>query len=88
MFRIPPQPQPSPGSPDPDGPGTALIPFVEADPFIADKVLAYRCKRLLDFGMTLQQARNLALDRSVDLHFVEGLISRGCSVDTAFDIAS
>jgi hypothetical protein len=35
------------------------------------------------------QARSLALDRSVDIHFVVSrLLQRGCPPDTAFLIAS
>ena len=61
----------------------------QLDMILADKVLQFRCKRLLDAGLTLDQARDLALDRSVDLHYVEArLIARGCTPDLAYAIAS
>jgi hypothetical protein len=70
-----------------------ILPPAPVDPLLeqilADKVLLYRCERLVKAGMTIPQARKLAVDNRVDLHFViERLINRGCPIDTAFDIAS
>jgi hypothetical protein len=61
----------------------------DLDRILADPVLTWRCKRLIDNGMALAQARTLALDRTVDVHdVVERLLARGCAPDTAFLIAS
>lgn len=66
-----------------------LYPPSDLDLILQDPVLQWRCKNLLDAGMTLPQARKLALDNRVDLHFVlYRLIGRGCAPDIAFDIAS
>ena len=55
----------------------------------SDPVLTWRAKRLADNGMTPPQARTLALDRSVDVHWVvEKLLKRGCDPAVAFDISS
>ena len=44
---------------------------------------------IADNGMTPPQARTLALDRSVDVHWVvEKLLKRGCDPAVAFDISS
>lgn len=62
-------------------------PPTQLDLILADKVLQHRCKRLLDAGLTLQQARDLALDRAVDLHLVtETLVGRGCPPALAYEI--
>jgi hypothetical protein len=61
----------------------------DLDRILADPILQWRCKRLLDNGFNLPQARTLALDRTVDIHVViERLVGRGCSPDVAFLIAS
>ena len=61
----------------------------DIDPFLYDPVLRWRAKELRRNGMIPAQARNLALDRSVDVHWVvERLLKRGCPPDTAFLIAS
>ena len=61
----------------------------DIDPFMHDPVLRWRAKRLRDNGMIPPQARSLALDRSVDVHWVvDALLRRGCDPDTAFLIAS
>jgi hypothetical protein len=67
---------------------------VEAEPddidiLITDKVARHRAERLAAAGLNTFQARALALDRRVDIHFViDRLIGRGCPPDIAFDIAS
>lgn len=69
--------------------GAEVVPYHEPtqlDKILADKVLQFRCKRLLDAGLTLDQARDLALDRNVDLHRVEGMIAAGCAPDLAYAI--
>lgn len=64
-------------------------PVGDLDAFYHDPVLKYRAASLAKAGMNPRQARHLALDRRVDLHFVTHvLIGRGCDPDTAFDIAS
>jgi hypothetical protein len=61
----------------------------DIDPFLHDDVLRWRAKELRRNGMIPAQARSLALDRSVDIHFVVSrLLKRGCPPDTAFLIAS
>lgn len=59
------------------------------DPFEYDPVLRWRSNELRRAGMIPAQADSLALDRSVDTHWVvERLLKRGCSGDLAFLIAS
>jgi hypothetical protein len=61
----------------------------DIDPFLHDDVLRWRAKELRRNGMIPPQARSLALDRTVDVHWViERLLKRGCAPDTAFLIAS
>lgn len=61
----------------------------DIDPFLHDKVLRHRARRLRDYGMNPRQARTLALDRAVDIHWViDRLLKRGCDPDTAFLIAA
>lgn len=61
----------------------------ELDSFYHDPVLRWRAKRLADHGLNPRQARALALDRRVDVHWVvDALLSKGCDPDIAFDIAS
>jgi len=61
----------------------------EISSFIGDPVLRHRAERMANAGLNPRQARTLALDRRVDLHFVtDTLIGRGCDPDIAFDIAS
>jgi hypothetical protein len=61
----------------------------DIDPFLHDEVLRWRAKELRRNGMIPAQARSLALDRSVDIHWVvTRLLKRGCHPDTAFLIAS
>lgn len=59
-----------------------------AEEVLHDKVLLWRCEQLLQMGFTLQQARVVAVARTVDLHAVRSLISRGCEPHVAFDIVS
>jgi len=59
-----------------------------AEQVLRDKVLLWRCERLIQMGFTLQQARVVAVKRAIDLHAVERLIRRGCAPHTAFDIVS
>lgn len=82
----PPEAQPTAALPE----APAFAPEVEEqiNRLMVDKVARYRCEMLLRAGMTLAQARTLAVDSRVDLHFVlYGLIARGCDPSTAFDIA-
>lgn len=59
------------------------------DPFEYDPVLRWRSDELRRAGMIPAQADSLALDRSVDTHWVvDRLLKRGCSGDLAFLIAS
>lgn len=77
--------------PEPDEPPVSPEPLNsdDIDPFLHDNVLRWRAKELRRHGMIPAQARSLALDRSVDIHFVvERLLKRGCHPDTAFLIAS
>lgn len=61
----------------------------DIDPFLYDDVLRWRAKELRRHGMQPKQARTLALDREVDIHWViERLLKRGCPPDTAFLIAA
>lgn len=61
----------------------------DIDPFLHDPVLRWRAGKLRRNGMNPRQARSLALDRSVDVHWVvTDLLLRGCDPDIAFDIAS
>ena len=78
--RLPTDPeQIDPGPPDND----------DIDPFLHDKDLRWRAQQLRRAGMIPPQARSLALDRSVDIHWViDTLLNRGCPPDTAFLIAS
>ena len=74
-----PEPPPEPPVEEPD----------DIDPFLHDEVLRWRARELRRNGMIPAQARSLALDRRVDIHFVtERLLKRGCPPDTAFLIAS
>lgn len=78
-------PYPHPEPPERAEPETAD----DIDPFLHDDVLRWRAKELRRNGMIPAQARSLALDRSVDIHFViTRLLKRGCPPDTAFLIAS
>jgi hypothetical protein len=71
--------QVDPGPPDND----------DIDPFLYDQVLRHRARRLREYGMIPAQARSLALDRAVDVHWViDRLLKRGCTPDLAFLIAS
>lgn len=75
-------PDPDPGPPEPE-------PQDNIDPFLHDDVLRWRAKELRRAGMHPPQARSLALDRKVDVHWVvTRLLDRGCPSDTAFLIAS
>lgn len=65
-----------------------VAPQTPLDMILADKVLQFRCKRLLDAGLALAHARDLALDRTVDIHFVEGLVAKGCTPALAYEIAA
>lgn len=80
-----PYPHPEPperAAPEPQEPD-------DIDPFLYDDVLRHRARRLRDNGMIPAQARSLALDRNVDVHWViHRLLKRGCPPDTAFLIAS
>lgn len=61
----------------------------EVSTILADPVVRWRAKILADNGMNPRQARALALDRRVDVHWVvDRLLSRGCDPAVAFDIAS
>lgn len=61
----------------------------DIDPFLYDPVLRWRAKELRRNGMIPPQARSLALDRTVDVHWViTRLLNRGCDPHTAFLIAA
>lgn len=76
------------GKPEEEAPEDPYAPPpTQLDLILADKVLQHRCKRLLEVGFPLDQARDLALDRSVDLHTVtETLVGRGCPPALAYEI--
>lgn len=81
--------------PQPDEPEASIDvvryehPPTDLDLILRDPVLQWRASQMTRAGMTVFQARKLALDNRVDLHFViHRLIGRGCSPDLAFDIAS
>lgn len=83
-------PAPDPHGPEPE-PETAVIPRPVDDPeleaVIADPVLQWRCKVFLDLGMTLRQARILAVAHPApDLDTARRLVARGCEPHVAFDI--
>ena len=81
---------PQPNREEPDEPTVGdMLDASDIDPFLADNVLVWRAKELRRHGMIPPQARSLALDRSVDIHWViSRLLKRGCPPDTAFLIAS
>ena len=86
-------PEPEPYGAESDPRHDEIVPAAPHDPLLdeimRDKVLQYRCGQFIKAGFTLRQSRVLACNRTVDLHFViEGLLGRGCDVDTAFDIAA
>jgi hypothetical protein len=65
------------------------VPPDDLSVILNDGRLSYRCEQFLAAGLTLEQARTLTLDNTVDLHFVvDRLVGRGCDPFTAFDIAS
>jgi hypothetical protein len=69
----------------------ALAPttVTDLDRVLADPVLRWRAAQMVKAGLNTSQARKLALDNRVDLHFVvHRLLERGCDPDVAFDIAS
>jgi hypothetical protein len=83
-------PKPEPNGPEPE-PETAVIPRPVDDPeleaVIADPVLQWRCKVFLDLGMTLRQARILAVARPApDLNRARHMVAAGCDPHVAFDI--
>lgn len=84
--------EPAPEEPDAaEGEQLALpVPEpTELDLIMRDPVLTWRCSQLVKAGLTIPQARKLALDNRVDLHYVVyRLIGRGCDPSVAFDIAS
>ncbi len=80
--RLPPEPEQVEPEPEEDE-------YDEYDLFRHDKVLSWRAEELARAGMNPRQARALALDRRVDIHFVvHRLLKRGCDPAVAFDIAS
>jgi hypothetical protein len=82
-------PYPHPERPETPEGDTPVYDSDDIDPFLHDDVLRWRAKELRRNGMIPAQARSLALDRSVDIHFVVSrLLQRGCPPDTAFLIAS
>jgi hypothetical protein len=59
----------------------------ELEAVIADPVLQWRCKVFLDLGMTLRQARILAVARPApDLNRARHMVAAGCDPHVAFDI--
>lgn len=77
---------------DPPEYGTEVEPYHEPsdlEQIMGDKTLQWRCKRLLDHGMPIKQARVITLDRSIDIHYViERLIKRGCPPQLAYEIVT
>ena len=59
------------------------------DLVLHDPVLRFRAQQFAGMSFTPRQSRALALDKSVDVHWVRDvLINRGCEPHIAFDIAS
>lgn len=87
-----PYPHPEPPErrePEPEEQPQTVGEASDIDRISRDPVLAWRAKVAVDAGFTPQQARVIALDRSIDVRWtVTQLIDRGCPVDTAFDIVS
>ena len=85
-----PHPEPPDRAPDPESDqARPLVDAEDIDRILHDPVLRWRAEKLAEAGMNPRQARALALDRSVDVHWVVGnLLRRGCPADIAFDIAS
>jgi hypothetical protein len=51
------------------------------------EVIRWRTQRLLKIGYELREAARLALSR-IDIHEVEGLVGKGCPLETAVRIVS
>ena len=83
---------PDPDDPDTEIPYGAQLPQVDVDERLAaiirDPILQWRCKVFLDLGMTMEQARHLALDKNADTNLARKLIRGGCEPAVAFDIVS
>ena len=89
MYPFGGEPEPDRQETDPEQVEPEQVDNDDIDPFLNDSVLRWRAKRLRDNGMIPSQARVLALDRTVEVHWVvERLLKRGCHPDTAFLIAS
>lgn len=83
-FPFAPKPDRNPTDPEQVEPE-----MTDIERIASDKVLQHRASTLADHGFTPQQARVLALDRTVDIRWViNSLVKKGCPVDVAFDIAS
>lgn len=52
-------------------------------PALPSPVIAWRRERLLSAGFAMDLAAELAIDSSIDLHAVLGLVDRGCPPDLA-----
>lgn len=64
------------------------VDLTDVELLLQDPVLMHRAKKLIRAGFSTQQARNLALDRSIDVHWViSDLVERGCPLDTAYEVA-
>jgi hypothetical protein len=90
LFGGAPQHPENPEAPEPQGALNEAPPeATDLDRVLADPVIRWRAAQLVKAGLNTRQARKLALDNRVDLHFVvHRLLERGCDPDVAFDIAS
>ena len=82
-------PHPEPDFPADPGPETeqAMEPD-DIDPFIHDRDLQYRARKMRRAGLNPRQARALALDREVDSTQVVRALEQGCAPDLCFHIFS
>jgi hypothetical protein len=88
MSWLGPPPEPDRQPTDPDQVDDEPVED-EITTLLRDPVVRWRAKILIDHGMTIRQARALALDRRVDTRWViDSLLVKGCDPNVAFDIAS
>ncbi len=60
----------------------ATVEVVEA-PSEDERVIAWRQERIVRMGYGDDEAASLASESSVDLHYLEGLLVAGCSLELA-----
>lgn len=66
-----------------------IEPVDEIEAVLADPIVRWRAEQFASMNFTPHQARALALNRRVDIHWVRvNLIEKGCDPMVAFDIAS